>query len=115
MSKTIDALKTAIDSMAKIIDDLKSENERLKNENMWLKGKVEMYELKEKGRQTPYSPTFPTLPSVPTWPSIPPWNKEPIITWTDNHVEPSSTFRKSSSSIELGQAQENIKVSCCIQ
>lgn len=113
MSKTIDALKTAIDSMAKIIDDLKSENERLKNENMWLKGKVEMYELKEKGRQTPYSPAFPTLPSVPTWPSIPPWNKEPIITWTDNHVEPYS--RKTSSSIELGQAQENIKVSCCIQ
>jgi hypothetical protein len=113
MSKTIDALKTAIDSMAKIIDDLKSENERLKNENMWLKGKVELYEMKEKGRQTPYVPTFPTLPSVPTWPSIPPWNKEPIITWTDNHVEPYS--RKTSSSIELGTTPESVKLSCCIQ
>lgn len=113
MSKTIDALKTAIDSLAKVIDDLKAENSRLKNENMWLKGKVELYEMKEKGRQTPYVPAFPTLPSVPTWPSIPPWNKEPIITWSDNHVEPYS--RKTSSSIELGTTPESIKVSCCIQ
>ena len=122
MSKTIDALKTAIDTLSKVIEDLKSENTSLKSEIQILKGKLAIAELKN-GNRDVVRPVFPTLPSVPTWPETPtyptapswpgnPWRPGPIITWTSDHVEPSWMKTKTTSN-EMDV--EEMKISCHVQ
>ena len=120
MSKTIDALKTAIDTLSKIIDDLKAENSSLKSEIRILEGKLAIAEMKTEEKK-PLSHPVPVFPS-PTWPTYPqdpfrPWLKEPYITWTDKDIpitmKPTFTTT-TKSEIKLGN-QDTTKMSCCVQ